>query len=99
MFDKATIDHIVINSKSRIKMADFYCNVLGFRVERNIPAMTQLKLGSILIDLLDLGTADSKDKARKNIDHLYKFIKRNSKNALKMNGLKLFVFKINIIIK
>ena len=69
MFDQAIIDHIVINAKSRIKMADFYCSVLGFTVERNIPAMTQLKLGSILIDLLDLESVDSKDKPKKNIDH------------------------------
>ena len=55
MFDKALIDHIVINVKSRTAMIDFYCNVLGFSVERNIPAMTQLKLGSILIDLLEMG--------------------------------------------
>ena len=69
MFDQAIIDHIVINAKSRIKMADFYCNVLGFTVERNIPAMTQLKLGSILIDLLDLESADLKEEPKKNIDH------------------------------
>ena len=44
MFDKATIDHIVIKAQSRVEMVDFYCNVLGFSVERSIPAMTQLKL-------------------------------------------------------
>ena len=69
MFDKATIDHIVIKAKSRMEMVDFYCNVLGFSVERSIPAMTQLKLGSILIDLLEPSSKDSKDKTRKNIDH------------------------------
>ena len=69
MFDSATIDHIVINVKSRTKMVDFYCNLLGFSVERKIPSMTQLKLGSILIDLLELQPSDSKNKIRKNIDH------------------------------
>lgn len=69
MFDKALIDHIVINVESRTEMANFYCNVLGFSVERNIPAITQLKLGSILIDLIELESAELKYRARKNIDH------------------------------
>ena len=69
MFDKALLDHIVINVKSRMKMVDFYCNVLGFSVERNIPAMTQLKLGSILIDLLEAESVDDDYNAGKNIDH------------------------------
>ena len=69
MFDKALIDHIVINVKSRTAMIDFYCKVLGFSVERNIPAMTQLKLGSILIDLLEMKSVNFKDGANKNIDH------------------------------
>ena len=69
MFDKALIDHIVINVKSRTAMIDFYCTVLGFSVERNIPAMTQLKLGSILIDLLEMESVDFKYGANKNIDH------------------------------
>ena len=69
MFDKALIDHIVINVKSRTAMINFYCNVLGFSVERNIPAMTQLKLGSILIDLLEMESVDFKYGANKNIDH------------------------------
>ena len=65
MFEDAIIDHIVINVNSRIKMEEFYCTVLGFSVARKIPDMTQLRLGSILIDLVD-STSSQLPRVRNN---------------------------------
>ena len=69
MFEDAIIDHIVINVHSRIKMEKFYCAVLGFSVARKVPDMTQLRLGSILIDLVDSTSPQLLRDRNKNIEH------------------------------
>ncbi len=69
MFHRAIIDHIVINVNSRKRMARFYCEILGFSVEREISSMTQLRLGSILIDLIDFEVENQFPVRNKNIDH------------------------------
>ena len=67
MFNEAIIDHIVINVNHRARMIRFYCDILGFSIEREIPSMTQLRLGSILIDLIDFKIEEPFNGTNKNI--------------------------------
>jgi len=71
------IDHVVIRVNNLEQMVDFYCDVLGCRVERGPGEMrlAQLRAGNSLIDLLDVtgpvaragGRARSSDD--RNMDH------------------------------
>jgi len=49
------VDHLVLRSNDVPQMVRFYCEVLGCRVERELPAatgLTQLRAGDALIDLV-----------------------------------------------
>lgn len=51
------IDHIVIRSKNPTAMIDFYTDVLGCTVEREMAAeigLTQLRAGNALIDIVSV---------------------------------------------
>jgi catechol 2,3-dioxygenase-like lactoylglutathione lyase family enzyme len=50
------IDHVVVRVQSLDRMVDFYCDVLGCRVERGPGKMKliQLRAGNSLIDLVDI---------------------------------------------
>ena len=72
------LDHIVIRAKNSAKMCDFYCDVLGCTVERELNAelgLIQLRAGNALIDLVSvdgsLGRAGgaSPGKGGRNMDH------------------------------
>ena len=59
MFEIVAIDHIVLRTSKLDQMLSFYCNILGCKVERTLPAetgLTQLRAGNALIDLV---TVDS----------------------------------------
>ncbi len=49
------IDHVVIRVQSLVRMIDFYCDVLGCRLERGPGknGLAQLRAGDSLIDLVD----------------------------------------------
>ncbi len=49
------IDHVVIRVKNLVQMIDFYCDVLGCRLERGPGknGLAQLQAGDSLIDLVD----------------------------------------------
>jgi glyoxylase I family protein len=72
------IDHIVIRVNDLEKMVDWYCNVLGFRLERGPGeiGLAQLRAGDSLVDLVDatgsLGrqTGSRPDPEASNMDHV-----------------------------
>jgi glyoxylase I family protein len=71
------IDHVVVRAADLPKMVDFYCNVLGCRLERGPGeiGLAQLRAGSSLIDILDVagplgGQCDRiPDAQGRNMDH------------------------------
>jgi glyoxylase I family protein len=50
------IDHVVVRADELSKMVDFYCDVLGCRLERGPGeiGLAQLRAGNTLIDILDV---------------------------------------------
>ena len=51
----ACIDHIVLRTTQLSEMLKFYCDVLGCKIERTLPAETglvQLRAGTALIDII-----------------------------------------------
>ena len=71
------IDHVVLRVSDVGRALDFYCEVLGCRVERTVEdiGLVQLRAGSALIDLVDVagelgcaGGAPPGAEAR-NVDH------------------------------
>jgi glyoxylase I family protein len=50
------IDHVVLRAADLSKMVDFYCDVLGCRLERGPGeiGLAQLRAGNSLIDILDV---------------------------------------------
>ncbi len=74
----AAIDHIVLRTSRLDDMLDFYCRVLGCRVERETGpelGLVQLRAGSALIDLVtvdgELGRKGGGPpaKSENNLDH------------------------------
>jgi catechol 2,3-dioxygenase-like lactoylglutathione lyase family enzyme len=72
------VDHLVLRSTDVAEMVRFYCQVLGCRVERELPAatgLTQLRAGDALIDIVavdsELGRAGGGPPTRteNNLDH------------------------------
>jgi glyoxylase I family protein len=72
------IDHVVIRASDIEAMTDFYCEVLGCRMERNLTdlQLIQLRAGDSLIDLVDAAGALGQqaggppDHQAPNMDHL-----------------------------
>lgn len=55
-FDIAQIDHVVLRVSDMQRLRDFYCDVLGLRVEKWQAdlGLLQLRAGSSLVDLVDV---------------------------------------------
>jgi len=70
MINLAAIDHIVFRVKDMAAMIRFYEDVLGARVEREVPefGLLQLRAGSSLIDLIQRGPDEDADG--RNVDHV-----------------------------
>ena len=74
----STIDHVVLRVEDFEPMIDFYCEVLGCRLERLVEqfSLAQLRAGAALIDLVDargpLGQQGGRppDHGAPNLDHL-----------------------------
>lgn len=58
-FSLLGLDHVVLRVVDEARMLAFYCEVLGCREERRLPAfgLVQLRAGSALIDLVTLDGA------------------------------------------
>lgn len=56
MINLVGIDHIVLRADDYQGLIDFYCGVLGARVERVLEdlGLTQLRAGNALIDIVDV---------------------------------------------
>jgi catechol 2,3-dioxygenase-like lactoylglutathione lyase family enzyme len=73
-----TIDHVVIRVRSLERMVEFYCDVLGCRLERGpgTKGLAQLRAGDSLIDLIDCQsplareTGSEPHAAMGNMDHV-----------------------------
>jgi glyoxylase I family protein len=72
------VDHLVLRSEQVPAMVRFYCDVLGCRVERELPramGLTQLRAGDALIDIVaadsELGRAGGgpPTATENNLDH------------------------------
>jgi glyoxylase I family protein len=72
------IDHVVLRVADVARAIGFYCGVLGCREERRIDALglVQLRAGSALIDLVDVGGALGRlggpppGESARNMDHV-----------------------------
>ncbi len=57
MITPTTIDHIVLRTDRYQALIDFYCQILGCSLERQLSAefgLTQLRAGNALIDIVDV---------------------------------------------
>ena len=57
MIKPIAIDHIVLRTARYSKLIEFYCDVIGCRLERETSAefgLTQLRAGNALIDIVDV---------------------------------------------
>ena len=71
------IDHILLLVSGMHDALRFYCDVLGCRIESELPefSMVQLRAGSALIDLVDVGASAGKwalpeIPGGRNLDHV-----------------------------
>ncbi|MDX1554647.1 MAG: VOC family protein [Xanthomonadales bacterium] len=79
MIEIAGIDHIVLRTASPDALVTFYRDVLGCRIERQLPAeigLIQLRAGSALIDIVPVESQLGRkgggppDPRARNLDHL-----------------------------
>ena len=68
------IDHVVLRTRDLRRLQQFYCDVLGCSVERELPdfGLVQLRAGRSLIDLIDVTLprhAHLEAGAGRNMDH------------------------------
>ncbi|GAA3549454.1 VOC family protein [Zobellella aerophila] len=76
MFQILGIDHLVLRVRHPERMIDFYCRILGCRLEREKTdiGLYQLRAGDSLIDLVDIrgplgGDGQEADQCKANMDH------------------------------
>ncbi|MDG2002391.1 MAG: VOC family protein [Novosphingobium sp.] len=78
MIKLAAIDHVVFRVKDVAAMIRFYEDVLGAKVERDVPefGLVQLRAGTSLVDLVDVGGKIGRQKGAaqgeqgQNVDHV-----------------------------
>jgi catechol 2,3-dioxygenase-like lactoylglutathione lyase family enzyme len=68
------IDHVVLRTRELRRLQQFYCDVLGCTLERELPdfGLTQLRAGRSLIDLIDISLprhANLQAGPGRNMDH------------------------------
>lgn len=77
-FSLRHIDHVVLRVRNIERMCDFYCRVLGCRLEKKQAGvgLWQLRAGASLIDLVDVtgaigrGGGEAPGDEGRNMDHL-----------------------------
>ncbi|MFL6737990.1 MAG: VOC family protein [Sphingomicrobium sp.] len=76
-FELEGIDHVVLLVRDMAEAKHFYEQVLGCRVDRELPeyGMLQLRAGASLIDLVDIGSAQGEwgrpeIEGGRNMDHV-----------------------------
>ena len=106
MLKITAIDHIVLRTTKLQEMLVFYCDVLGCKVERQLPAetgLTQLRAGNALIDLVTVDSSLGKigggapTDQDNNVDHFCLRLETVSESEieqhLKANGIDAGEFK------
>ena len=92
MFDVVGIDHVVLRTSKIDEMLNFYCGVLGCKVERESApeiGITQLRAGDALIDLVRVDSKIGKlgggppSKTENNMDHFCLQLKMISEEEIK----------------
>lgn len=77
-FDIKHIDHLVLRARDPKQLTDFYVNVLGCEIERQLDiGLIQLRAGSALIDVVPVdselgrrgGAGPHADGSARNLDH------------------------------
>ncbi len=83
MLEIAGIDHVVLKTNKLNDMLNFYCNLLGCKLEKQQPAikLTQLRAGICIIDLIEVDRQVSDEQT--NMDHFCLQIKNFHYEALK----------------
>ena len=105
MFEVARIDHVVLRTSKINEMLNFYCEVLGCKVERESSpefGITQLRAGDALIDLVRVDSKIGKlgggppSKTENNMDHFCLQLKMISekeiRNHLESNNIDVGEF-------
>lgn len=76
MFEILGLDHLALRVRQPMRMLDFYCRVLGCKLEREVAdlGLYQLRAGAQLIDLVDIqgplgGDGETPDQCKANLDH------------------------------
>ncbi|MGO1247034.1 MAG: VOC family protein [Oceanisphaera sp.] len=76
LFTIVGLDHLVLRVRNPERMLDFYCRVLGCRLEREKSdiGLYQLRAGAQLIDLVDVNgplgkEGDAAEQCKANLDH------------------------------
>ena len=97
MLEIVAIDHIVLRTSKLEQMLEFYCNVLGCEVERELPSetgLTQLRAGNALIDIVTVGSelgrmgGDAPTATGNNLDHFCLQLKPVSEAEIKAHLAK-----------
>lgn len=92
MFEVAGIDHVVLRTSKINEMLDFYCGILGCKVERESSpefGITQLCAGDALIDLVRVDSKIGKlgggppSKTENNMDHFCLQLKMISEEEIR----------------
>ena len=92
MFDIVNLDHVVLRAKNPGRLKQFYCDVLGCKVERvnDKMGLTQLRAGASMIDLVDVTGVIGLDGGAApgteghNVDHLC--LRINDFDAARINA-------------
>lgn len=65
------LDHLVLRVNDLARMSEFYCTVLGMRIEKEQPkfGLRQLRAGSSMLDLMKVEAQGSRDADSANMDH------------------------------
>ena len=105
MLEVAGIDHIVLRTTKLQAMLDFYCDILGCKIERQSSpdiGIIQLRAGNALIDLLVVDNRsgklddDAPTQMERNMDHfclqLKPILEENLKAHLESHGVKVGEF-------
>lgn len=76
IFEVLGLDHLVLRVRQPIRMLDFYCRILGCKLEREVAdlGLYQLRVGRQVIDLVDIqgplgGDGEAPDQCKANMDH------------------------------
>tara|TARA_R110000744_G_scaffold60565_7_gene125463 strand:- start:10141 stop:10548 length:408 start_codon:yes stop_codon:yes gene_type:complete len=107
MIKPKAIDHIVLRTAQYQALINFYCDVLGCVVERQLPddiGLTQLRAGSSLIDIVDVINGElgkvggpAPKNSGNNLDHfclqIEAFDEAELKSYLKGKGVEVGEFE------